>query len=512
MKTLFFTLSLLLAAVAAWAAEIPATSVMTLYRFNAALDIPYYDIASFGRSGPGAPAGTLAQGTSVVPCLPIRNGQPLTDDQGVPYVGFQMVVDARTATPAATAHYTKVAKERQALRVTNHHCEAGVRHVLDVRNLHAMDKSPLFEPPRTPASSPAGAQAQGELDRIIRAFHNSSACAGVNQSLTSRPAALKNAWDTFIAASRQTWSEESLQRARHLDYTMRTALFEAHLDRGCSAYGACERNIIALSIRNRGLDCTRSQGCGAPGDFLGVATKVSQYNIWDEYFAQISGLTTCYLRNDLAKGGREATPYFKKLHSMYTQNLAEMQRILFGADQDLAALFPGNSLEDLKGLKHYYHAPAMGKCFPQDNRVEYISGAVASKGNDFALIANARIQVGQQVTGGYFFRHFTVREETARDVAVITDSYPGFVIDGRRVNLKEAPSRCVPYGVPAGCAFKEIGRYRWTPTWVKAGKPLAVTCRVIDRGAQCQAAGGQTQTVKIGEPCDVEMRPFTGIK
>ncbi|WP_310599391.1 hypothetical protein [Desulfobulbus sp.] len=511
MKRLLFALSLLVAAATVRAAEIPATPVMTLYRFNGALDIPYYDIASFGPSSPSAPAGTLAQGTSVVPCLPIRNGQPLTDDQGIPYVGFKVIVDARTATPTAVARYTQVARERQALRVDNHHCEAGVRYVLDVRNLYAMDKPPVFEPPRpSPVPASTAAQPQGELDRIIRAFHNSSACATVNQGLVGRPAALRNAWNAFIAASRQQWPEESLQRARHLDYTMRTALFEAHLDRGCSAYGACERNIIALSIRNRGLEsCVRGQGCSAPGDFQGVATKVSQYNIWDEYLAQVSGLTACYLRNDLAAGG--GTQYFKKLQSMYSQNLAEVQRILYGTDQDLAAIFPGNSLADLKGLKHYYHAPAMGKCFPQYDRVEYISGAVARKGNDFALIANTRIQVGQQTTGGYFFRRFAVREEAARDVATITDSYPGFVIDGKRVSLKDAPSRCVPYGIPDGCAFKEIGRYRRTPSWVNAGKPLAVICRTADRGEQCQA-GGQAQTVKVGGTCDTEMRPFTGIK
>jgi len=154
----------------------------------------------------------------------------------------------------------------------------------------------------------------------------------------------------------------------------------------------------------------------------------------------------------------------------------------------------------------------MGKCFPQYDRIEYITGAVAKKGNNFALIANARIQVGKPIPGGYFFRQFTVREETARDVAVITDSYPGFVIDGRRVSLKGAPSRCVPYGIPAGCAFKEIGRYRRTPPWVSAGKPLTVTCLVVDRGERCLAAGGKPQTIKIGGPCEIEIRPFTGIK
>ena len=107
---------------------------------------------------------------------------------------------------------------------------------------------------------------------------------------------------------------------------------------------------------------------------------------------------------------------YQKLQRMYTQNLEAVQRILFGDDQDLKAIFPNNSLSDLKGLKHYYHAPAMGKCFPNHDRAEYISGAVARRGKDFALIANTRIQVDRQVEGGYFFRNFLVREDPAKDV------------------------------------------------------------------------------------------------
>jgi hypothetical protein len=512
MKTILAVLSLLLATATAWSGDIPATPLMTLYRFNGTPEIPYYDITSSGRSWSTAPAGFLAQGTSVVPCLVIRNGQPLTDDQGVPYVGFQVIVDARTATSTATARYTQVAGERQALRSTNHHCAPGMRYVLDVRNLYAMEKPPLFEPNRTTASSITPPQPLGELDRIVRAFHNSAACESVNQRLTGRPDALRNAWNRFIAASRQTWSDTSLQRARHLDYTMRTALFEAHLDRGCTPYGACERAVIALSIRNRALEaCVGRQGCSAPGDFQGVATKVSQYNIWDGYLAQISGLTTCFLRNDLAAAQGGTHQNFKKLNGMYTQSLADVQRILFGSDQDLAAIFPGNTPTDLKKLKHYYHPPAMTKCFPQYDRIEYISGAVARKGNDFALIANTRIQVGRQTRGGYFFRHFTIREKADRDVVAISDSYPGFVIDSRRVSLKKAPNRCAPYGIPGGCKLAEIGRYRKTPSWVHSGKPLAVTCRVDNRGQQCQTAG-QRQTVQVGGACDIEMRPFIGVK
>lgn len=91
MKKLFILLTLFITPTAS--AGIPATPVMTLYRFNSALDVPYYDVASFRKTGPSVPAGTLAQGTSLVPCLVVSGGQPLTDSQGIPYVGFQVVVD-----------------------------------------------------------------------------------------------------------------------------------------------------------------------------------------------------------------------------------------------------------------------------------------------------------------------------------------------------------------------------------------------------------------------------------
>jgi len=77
------TLLLLTASVPAVAA-IPATPVMTLYRFNGDLDIPYYSVDGFARGGAGSPAGYLAQGSSVIPCLVIRNGEPLTDSRGTP--------------------------------------------------------------------------------------------------------------------------------------------------------------------------------------------------------------------------------------------------------------------------------------------------------------------------------------------------------------------------------------------------------------------------------------------
>jgi hypothetical protein len=508
MKKLFVLLALFISS-AAWAG-IPATPVMTLYRFNSALEIPYYDIETFRRAGPTVPAGTLPQGASLVPCLVVDSGRPLTDSQGVPYVGFQVVVDPRTATPAVAESYKKTLSERQSLTVANHHCDAGVKFVTDVRNLYAMGKAPFFDPPLPVKVNHAANQPRGELDQIIRTFHNSAYCDSANRHLIGRRSALQGAWDRFIHDYQSRWSDASLQRAKHLDYTMRTAIFEGHLERGCNAYGACERNIIALSIRNRGREsCSKRQGCGAPGDFQGVSTMVSQYNIWDEYLTQISGLTSCFLRDDLAGESNSGARNYSKLQNMYAQNFADVQRILFGSDQDLAVIFPNNSLADLKSLKHYYHAPAMGKCFPQYDRVEYMSGAVANKGKDFALIANTRIQVDQQTEGGYFFRNFVVQEDPVKDVIKIIDNYPGFVVDKTRISLKGVAG-CSPYGIPSGCRFNEVGRYRKTPSWVNKGKPLELTCRAADRGEKCE--GGETlKTAKVGGVCDTEMRPFAGV-
>ena len=504
-----FILTILFASVVH--AKVPATQVMTLYRFNGPATIPYYEISSFRARGTASPAGTLAQGSSVVPCLVLDGGEPLTDNRGVPYVGFQVIVDSRTATPTATARFLAARKERQGLLVQNNHCSADVRYVLDIRNLYDMSKPPLFEPQPANAAMPKQPASSSTTDQIVRAFHNSLYCEAVNRQLTNRRASLNHAWVQFMQESSTHWTQSQLERARHLDYTMRTAIFEGHLERGCNAYGTCERNIVALSIRNRAREsCFQRHGCTSPEDFTGVCSAVSQYNIWDEYLTQISGLTSCFLRNDLAAATGTAGRDYRHLQQLYRQNVSDVERILYGDDRDLQEIFPGNSLADLKGLKHYYHAPAMGKCFPQYQRIEYMSGAVARKGRDFALIADTRIQVGEKKGNGYLFRSFRVLSGPERDDARVVDNYPGFIVDSRRVTLQPA-TRCSPYGLPSGCDFTTVGRYRKTPSWVNEGKRLEVRCRVINRGEQCQATPTK-QTARVGGKCDTEMRPFTGVR
>ncbi|MFM8353807.1 MAG: hypothetical protein ACKOBM_02725 [Gammaproteobacteria bacterium] len=491
---------------AAAAANIPATPVMTLYRFNGNLNLPYFDIESFATRGPVAPAGTLAQGTTLVPCLVLRNGMPLTDAAGTPWVGFEVVVDARSATPASAAAVRSAIDRQRSARVAHHHCGPNVRHVLDVRNLYVMDKVPFFDPPRSSTSgSPPADAGVTPADRVVRAFHDSPECGAANAQLIGRRAALARAWAAFEQRTRGQWSAELLTRARHLDYTLRTALYEGHLERGCSAYGACERNVVALSIRNRAVErCFAREGCTARGDITGVASKPAQYNIWDEYLTQISGLTACYLRPDLAGQGD-----YDRLQAMYAQSVPDVEQILFGTAAELSTRFPGVPVDAVRKTAHYYHAPAMGKCFPGHPRVEYMSGAVARRGNDHALIANQRIEVGAEVDAGYRFQIFRFTEGEVRDEVEVRDDYPNFVVDRRKVALSGGGG-CRPYGVPAGCAFAEVGRHRRVPHWLDAGTPIGLSCRIETRGESC-AAPPRFELVEVGGQCDTQMRPVSGV-
>lgn len=499
-------LALTICAVApALLADIPALPVLTLYQFNGPLRIPYYQI---GAGGPGAVAGHLTQGSSVIPCLVVRNGRALTDDSGTPYVGFEVVVDSATAGPEATETFRQALARQDGLRVANHHCTSDVRHVMNARHLHPLTRAPFFDPPPKAASSTSEQQneSRSELDSLVREFHESQECAQVGTRLLGRRDALARAWDDFIARKTPGADATILARAKHLDYAMRTTIYEGHLDRGCSAYGACERNVVLLSIRNRAVgQCVKRQGCRFPGDFQGVSSDPSQYNIWDAYLTQISGLTACYLRADLANERS-----YQRLQQIYTQTIPDAERILYGSNAVLAAVFPETPLSDVTELRHYYHPPAMGKCFPQKDRIEFMTGAVAEKDGQFALIVNSRIEVGERIGDGYAFKEFRFDHTPDGDQLRVIDNYPDFVVDGRKVSLKSGHN-CTPYGVSRSCRFNPVNRYRTIPNWLEAGQPLALTCRIIETGERCDVQPSERK-VQVGGPCDTEMMPVTRVR
>ncbi len=502
--SLALTLAMLFASSGATATTqtIPATRLMTVYQFSGPLEIPFYDGRTF-RPGDRSnqPSGLIAQGSAVTPCVFLRNGKPLTDSNGTPYVGFDVLFDARSAKPGDADRFAEAAAARKQLTVQHHHCDASARNVMDARYLYALDKKPHFAFSAT-ASAATQQPATSAVDGIVKAFHDSPQCASINRHLTERRAALERAWDNFTRINAKQWSPHLTERAKQLDYVMRTALYEGHLDRGCNAYGACERNAIVLSIRNRALEkCREAQGCRFPGDFQGVSSKPNQYNIWDEYLLQSSGITSCFLAKDSGAG---------RLQKMYQQSVKDAVSLMFDGHRGLNRVFSGQSLQDLKQVRHYYHPPAMGSCFPNHKRIEYISGAIARNGTRHALIVNTRIGVESAHQGGYLFRSARIDKTGPTDVIALSDDYHAFVIDARKIALR-APRRCAPFGTPSGCGFRNVGRYRKTPSWISDGKPLQLTCRVQATGADCSDPV-QPVTARVGGKCDIEMQPFAGVR
>ena len=56
-----------------------------------------------------------------------------------------------------------------------------------------------------------------------------------------------------------------------------------------------------------------------------------------------------------------------------------------------------------------------------------------------------------------------------------------------------------------------MGRYRKVPSWLDAGVPMTLTCRVRASSAMCNGAMTE-QTVRLGGACDVEMQPVAGVR
>ncbi len=508
------------------ATMVPATEVMSLYKFNGDLKIPYFSVSSFQKSGPQKAAGYLSQGTSLIPCVVIKNGKPLTTTRGTPYVGFEVMVEPSSYDGEDVDRLNQVAAQRLELKVKNHHCPATTKFVIDSRRLIHRSTAPFsLPPPNTapksahvpPASSSTAtgtlsAQApkiapivQSPLDAIVHAFHASEQCEQHTSPAIHRRAGLKKAWTEFTKVNQTRWPKKEIRLARHLDFVVRTALYEGHLGRGCSAYGGCERNTIALSIRNRAKgQCIKRQGCAYPGDFEGVASSVSQYNIWDEYLTQISGLATCFLRPDLA-----SVPKLARIQSMYRQSIGDIERILYGGNGDLLNVFEDNPLKKILKLRHYYHPPAMGKCFPNQERIEYISGAVAKSGKNHILLINQRIRVDAEKKSGYLFRDFELDAAEKADNITLPKNYPGFLMDKRKIALGKS-SGCAPYGVSSGCDFKVNGRFRKPAFWLKDGEALKLKCSIKAAGKSCEEPIKVTQ-VAVGGKCDVDMQPVSGV-
>jgi hypothetical protein len=261
------------------------------------------------------------------------------------------------------------------MRVQNHHCgPERARTVLNVRDLYALEKPPFFDPPGKGDQKAAEREGKSTLDRSCAASTTRRSAPGQQALLGRRDGSPRPG--TASSPQHGRWDKTTLARAKHLDYTMRTAIYEGHLDRGCSAYGACERNVVVLSVRNRAVgQCLKRQGCRFGGDFQGVASDVSQYNIWDAYLTQISG------PDRLLPAHRPGQQGLLRPHPGHVrQNVGDAERILYGSDADLRDMFPRQFHVRPDRAAPLLSPAGHGQVLPAADRIEYMSGAVAENG------------------------------------------------------------------------------------------------------------------------------------
>lgn len=257
--------------------------------------------------------------------------------------------------------------------------------------------------------------------KLVTEFHN-SICGNLQNTAPSNMAAqikaLNDEWAVFIkqkladAKSKAVRPDlaTQLKIARNLDLVARTILYEADImglregfvksrstndnqiayetcisDETCPL-SACERDIMTLTIRNRGLarrECGSKESrrkleeknpnaCKYYGDFAYRATNPVQYNIWDPRWTS-KYITACFLKNDLektdsSKNSVETDWTLKRSIGQFKLTLNTAMRVLYGAEEKLHGYFkydsdmhpPDSTL--INNMKHYVHPLAMPLC------------------------------------------------------------------------------------------------------------------------------------------------------
>ncbi len=496
-------------------ARIPSAPLMTTTRSdNAQQGIPIFRIGvADSDESPKETKESLEVGSILATCIPLRKGQPILDKDGLPFLGYRILFDPRQASAKSSSLINEELHHIMAQKVLNHHCAASQLDVVQAKNLIGRAVAPWLQPvtKAIPNIQPPGrerppSEKVGSLskhDLLIREFHQSDECLNANKDTRNRRENLEEAWYRFIAKMTGRWSKSDLMESHHLDTTIRTAIFESNLKQACSHFGLCERNIIALTIRNRAVEkCDQRKGCRYHGDFHGVSSLPSQYHIWNESYTQSGELTSCFLRAGAAGNTR--------IRQVYLRSISDIDQILFAGDEGLMAVFPGTSLSELKRVQHYYHPLGMGKCFPDRPNARLISMALIRNGGDHALIVGQYVNLDDANPLGRTFKVLNVTTTPdGFDRIETKDSYPGFRLDPA-IAPKPELERCKPYGAPPGCTWGKVGCFRRLPSWATDGQPIKIQCRSTATDENCQGAS-RTIDLVIGGPCDRRIQPIMGV-
>jgi hypothetical protein len=248
------------------------------------------------------------------------------------------------------------------------------------------------------------------IDQALRQFHD-TICTAPGQDQN----ALLMKWKKFIESKTDEHSRQIALNAQHVDIVTRTVMGESQRqeamlgpeslqERRKRAFHpfaeSCQGDIIALSIRNRayaGKNSRKLFGLSYPGDFTGVASSPSQFNLWlpAEVERDNFRITSCFYssQESYVSAANKRHQAYGTWRSIYERTARRMPKVLglndnSAADQDssyLSGLFaadrdsPGSTDEKQKRLlsfTHYYHPGGLPKGDAQEETDSHRSGKV----------------------------------------------------------------------------------------------------------------------------------------
>ena len=296
-------------------------------------------------------------------------------------------------------------------------------HVGDVTLTAPKAETQVFRTPNVPQMSYAYDEVQSLQDdsdlalaeKYVREFHNSK-CESLriknpeDSNMELEINALFKEWDQFAVQKRSARPAHAraLVLAKELDIVARTITFEGHplsmLEREkdetatpakCKTpedcpISSCEQRVVALTIRNRANhpQCKSQFGCRAVGDYFGVATKPSQFNIWMPSMTH-RFIATCFLKDGIetAPPGNADFEAYRNRARQFRFALDASGRVLYGADWGIRNARTGTPLTS---LTHYFHPRGMPGCDPDtyDRRYTASTRYVRTQGakSDYALL------------------------------------------------------------------------------------------------------------------------------
>ena len=341
---------------------------------------------------------------------------PATGKNKTGYIQAKFLTDTKPRSPVP--FITPDTKASEAMRAA-HLNKIIDRADLNKKDLWCKDPSPKIH----------------SVDDALEEFHNTYCNLQDANSHDQRGQMIK-VWDDYIA-SKQGPEKEWAKKAKQTDIVARTVMFEAHppgqLDSIHPSQHQCEWDVIALSMRNRAFTCQGYFGCSdEKGDYVSVATKPSQYNIWRPVSARSSFISACFLRQDLKEGKYTNAPSwlaaaFNQYKDAFPAVLERTKKVL-NIEEDVDTQGRGNHISDmfrvhsvgsksasgnaneqetlLRQFHHYYHRGGLGKCFteiyPDTQYVDagYVKVTDAKGKVSWALVVDERIQKHSQNKDG----------------------------------------------------------------------------------------------------------------